>query len=224
MPRPHPGIVAKLSIRIAVVLAFVSLVNCEGPQQLSVAIIPADEHAYVQHLNDDNGDARTAFLNWMATERKQDFATLENQDSSLSTTRNPFDAYKDREAVSRGAVIYKYHCARCHGDDARGNGPSVLEGHSARDFHSFGNRFASTLHRGAPRKWFRVITEGDGETLNYPDDPSTAMPPFKDKLTREQTWLVITYMQSLDKHAVRKTTPSSDTPNTEKGADGTGQK
>ena len=179
-------------------LAMVALAGCSGPQPLKMAINPADEQAYVAALNAANGDARAGFAAWMAAEHRAADAA---PDEALSETRNPFDAHKDAQAVSRGAVLYKLHCARCHGDDARGRGPSTLADFPATDFHTFGKRFAATLHRGAPRKWFHVIRDGSGDRVDYPDGPSTAMPPFGDKLAREQTWLLITYLQSLDMHA-----------------------
>lgn len=187
----------KLVATIALLVLFVTL-DCSGPLPLPTAIRAEDESAYLERLNAANYNGRAAFLAWMAEERQQNAASLEVQDRELSPTKNPFDAYNDAVAVSRGAVIYKFHCARCHGDDARGRGPSALADHPANDFHSFGNRFASTLHRGAPRRWCKSITEGYGDTVQYPDGPGKAMPAFGDKLTREQVWLVITYLQSLD--------------------------
>lgn len=172
--------------------------RCSGPQPLATAIRPADQNAYVQRLNAANYNGRTAYFAWIADEKGTDAAAMESRDRTVGATKNPFDAYRDATAVSRGAVIYKLHCARCHGEDARGRGPAALPGHPATDFHDFGNRFASTLHRGAPRRWFKSISEGYGDTLQYPDGPSRAMPAFGDTLAREQIWLVITYLQSLD--------------------------
>lgn len=197
------------------VLVLLAGINCSGPQPLTKAIRASDEHAYVQRLNAANYDGRAAFFAWMADERRIDLASLETRDRSLGETRNPFDAYEDAAAVSRGAVIYKLHCARCHGEDARGRGPAALIDHPANDFHDFGNRFASTLHRGAPRRWFKSISEGYGDTLQYPDGPSRAMPAFGDKLAREQIWLVITYLQSLDAKAPRSATPSNSRPSSD---------
>jgi len=188
-------------VRVLPVAMLAGLVCCSGPQPLSLAIDPREEAAYVDQLNAVNGDASAAFLNWVAPQRGATATDMRIADEKLSTTRNPFDAHKDARAVGRGAVIYKLHCARCHGEDARGRGPSALQGHPANDFHSFGQRFASTLHRGAPRRWFRSITEGYGDEVEYPDGKSRAMPPFKEKLAREQIWLVIAYLQSLDMHA-----------------------
>ena len=189
------------------------IVSCAGPQPLSKAIRLADERAYIERLNAENFNGRSAYLKWMAEERNLDIATVEKRDLALSTTRNPFDAYKDAVAVGRGAVLYKWHCARCHGEDARGKGPSALPDHPPKDYHSIGNRITSTLHRGAPRRWFKSITEGYGDTVTYPDGPSPAMPPFGDQLAREQIWLVITYLQSLDVYAPTDTeTPGASRP------------
>lgn len=178
-------------------------ISCAGPQPLHRAIYRHDEEGYVAHLNDANGDAATAYVNWMAGERGTTADKILDADKRVSETRNPFDAYRDPRAVSRGAVIYKLHCARCHADDARGHGSSTLKDYPATDFKTFGKRFAATLHRGAPKKWFRVIREGNGELVDYPDERTTAMPAFGNKFTREQIWLVITYLQSLDAHARR---------------------
>lgn len=175
--------------------------SCSGPQPLSVAIDPADQKTYVERLNRVNHDGRKAFVDWMAAERKQSPEAVLAADARLSTTRNPFDAHADARAVSRGAVIYKFHCLRCHGEDASGGGPAMSPEHPTIDFHAFGQRFASTIHRGAPRAWFRKINEGFGEEVDYPDERTRAMPAFGKKLTREQIWLVITYLQSLDIHA-----------------------
>lgn len=183
-------------VLIALMLTFI--LNCAGPQPLSVAIDPQDESEYVTKLNAANADARKAYASWMAQEQNSTMEQVLRVDGQLSETRNPFDAHNDPQAVSRGAVMYKMHCARCHGDDARGQGPSTLTEHPATDFKTFGKRFAATAHRGAPRKWFRVIRDGSGDPVTYPDGEMTAMPPFGNSLTREQIWLVITYLQSLD--------------------------
>lgn len=174
--------------------------SCAGPQPLRSAINPREEDAYVSRLNASNADARMAYANWMADERNVPVEQMLELDAQLSETRNPFDAHDDPQAVSRGAIMYEIHCMRCHGEDARGQGPSIFLGHPATNFKSFGKRFAATLHRGAPRKWHRVIRDGSGDPLDYPEGKSSAMPAFKDQLTREQIWLVITYLQSLEIH------------------------
>lgn len=191
----------RLVVASLAMTTFGYIAGCAGPQPLDVAMNPLDQDAYVAELNLVNGDARTAFANWMAKTRGASANEVLAQDASLSTTRNPFDAYHDASAVSRGAVTYNIHCARCHGISADGDGPSVLPEYPATSFKTFGKRLTSTLHRGAPKKWFRVIRDGSGDPVDYPEEHTTAMPPFGDKLTREQTWLAITYLQSLDVHA-----------------------
>jgi mono/diheme cytochrome c family protein len=193
------------SRRVALVLmgvvAPLALSGCAGPLPLSVAMDPQDEAAYLEYANEADLNGRVAFANWLAAERGISPEEVLRRDAELSDRRNPFDAYSDWQAVSRGAAIYNMSCMRCHGQDARGHGPATLEGYPANDFKSFGNRFAATLHRGAPRKWFRSIRDGSGEIVEYPDGETTAMPPFRDELANEQIWLVITYLQTLNIHA-----------------------
>ena len=194
----------RTSLLLCAALAATACASCSGPQPLAVAIDPKDDAAYLTQINAVNLDGKQAFARWMAEERGALVEQIIEADGRLGATRNPFDANKDHRAVSRGAVMYKYHCARCHGDDARGLGPSIIPGHPAGNFRGFAKRFAVTLHRGAPKTWFRKITEGHGEELPYPDAPSRAMPAFGEKLTREQIWLVITYLQSLDMYAAAR--------------------
>ncbi|MCA9252522.1 MAG: c-type cytochrome [Phycisphaerales bacterium] len=196
----------KMGVRCAIglVALMIGLGSCAGPQPLKIAIDPQDETSYLRFANKTNLDGKKAFSNWMAEERGLSPSEVLQLDAEISSTRNPYDAYRNPQAVSRGAVIYKVHCARCHGDDARGQGPSALPDYPANDFKTAGNRFAATLHRGAPRRWFRVIRDGAGDVVQYPDETTTAMPPFSEKLAREQIWLVITYLQSLDMHAAQK--------------------
>lgn len=195
-------------LALAVTTLVLSAGSCAGPQPLDIAIFPQDETDYLRFVNDANLNGRMAFANWMSKERGMPPEEVLRLDAQLSSTHNPFDAHHDRRAVSRGAVVYSVHCARCHGDDARGRGPSIVAGHPANDFKTFGSRFAATLHHGAPKKWFRVIRDGAGDLVSYPDQKTTAMPSFANTLAREQIWLVITYLQSLDVYAA-ETEPES---------------
>lgn len=174
---------------------------CSGPQPLNVAIRAADESAYTEALDQHASSPRDAFLAWKASLTGKPVAELATADAALSTTSNPFNANRDPVAVSRGAVIYKAHCMRCHGEEVRGGGKDMLPEHPCKDFHAFGKRFAVTLHGGAPRAWFGKISEGFGPEVRYPGGSSRAMPAFGDQLAREQIWLVITYLQSLDVYA-----------------------
>ena len=184
--------------------ALLFVYGCSGPIPLDRAIWPEHEQEYAQAIGRAAAMPQDA---WYARRARHEGSSIDDvraADEALSTTRNPFNARTCPEAVSRGAVIFENHCARCHGTDARGNGPHMLAAHPTKDFHSFDKRFAVTLHGGAPRTWFRKINEGYGEMVEYPDGASRAMPAFGDTLAREQIWYVITYLQSLDMYAQPK--------------------
>lgn len=173
-------------------------IGCAGPPALARAIWPQDRADYARALAMDAARPKQAFLAWRAAQQGAALQATLRKDAEISTTRNPFDANRDRRAVSLGAVIFANHCQRCHGEKVDGHGPDVLPQAPCRDFHAFDKRFAVTLHRGAPRAWFAKIHGGFGEVVQYPDGPSTAMPPFANTLSNEQIWLAITYLQSLD--------------------------
>jgi mono/diheme cytochrome c family protein len=149
-------------------------------------------------LANNPASPKRAFLSWRAAEGAFSQNEALQRDAALSTSRNPFDANHDRDAVSLGAVIYAAHCQRCHGEHVDGRGPDVLPQAPCKNFHAFDKRLAVTLHRGAPRAWFAKIRDGHGPVVEYPDGPSTAMPAFGDELSNEQIWLAITYLQSID--------------------------
>lgn len=178
--------------------------SCGGPQRLSVAIRPEDERAYRAATADHPASPKSAYFSWKASAEGRTLDDVASSNAQISTKQNPFIANCDPVAVSRGAVIYKAHCMRCHGEDARGGGPALLPGHPCEDFHAFGKRFAVTLHGGAPQAWFRKISEGYGPTVHYPDGPSRAMPAFANLLAREQIRLAMSYLQSLDVHAAQR--------------------
>jgi len=160
-----------------------------------VAIRASDEQAYAASLAKHPDSPRDAFYAWKADEQNQTIEQVIDADRSLSTTRNPFNARTDPAAVSRGAVIYENHCMSCHGEDSDGNGPVAA---TDTDFHSFIKRFAITLHfRDVTKKWFQTINDGSSRR----DDSDVYMPSFENVLAREQIWLMITYLQSLDMDA-----------------------
>jgi mono/diheme cytochrome c family protein len=164
-----------------------------------VAIRPADEQDYMLAVSGKADAPRTAFLRAKANQTGQSYAEAEAADLALSTTSNPFNARRDPDAVSRGAVIYKHNCMRCHGANADGYGPDVSAPTSDMGFRQFSTRFAVTLHGGAPSKWFRIISDGvmSSEAVDAGGLP-LVMAPFRETLAREQIWLTVTYLQSLD--------------------------
>ncbi|MCG3181522.1 MAG: hypothetical protein BIFFINMI_03918 [Phycisphaerae bacterium] len=176
--------------------------GCSGPRPLGVAIRPADKEAWSAAVAaNPSRTPRDIFLAQRARETGQSVEQATAADAALSHTRNPFDANKDPEAVSRGAVLYENYCSRCHGPDADGRGPDMPRVVESMNWHAFGTRFAVTIHRGAPRSWFSKIHDGHDGGAKAADGRALVMPAFKDELAVEQIWLLITYMQSLDAYA-----------------------
>ena len=193
----------KTALRLAAPLTVLALA-CSGPQPLKVAIRGPDLQSYQAAVARYGPSPKQAFIAARAAETGRTAEEIAAQDERISTTRNPFKAARDPSAVSKGAVIYQAMCMRCHGENVGGNGPDMLPAHPTKDFHAFDKRFAVTLHGGAPRAWFNKISNGYGPTVESPSGPGQAMPPFKDALAREQIWLAITYLQSLDQHAEKR--------------------
>ena len=88
----------------------------------------------------------------------------------------------DDFALVAGKELYGIHCAPCHGESGKGDGPVAKKfvptpadvsatGHGAH--HPDGDLFA-------------VITHGRG-----------GMPPFRSDLTAKERWLVVAYLRTL---------------------------
>ena len=194
-------------MRLAILIVASCVLGCQGPIPLERAIWPQHVREYAVVST-----GSTPGAGWLAYKAERDghsLAATRAADEALSATRNPFDARSAGDAVSRGAVLFQAHCVRCHGEDASGGGPDLLAAHPTRDFHAFDKRFAVTLHGGAPRAWFRKIYEGYGEEVEYPVGSNRTMPAFGDTFSREQIWMLVTYLQSLDLYAAA---PPTDAP------------
>ena len=83
-------------------------------------------------------------------------------------------------SVAAGRAVYFRECAVCHGDDGRGDGPAA-SGLSIRpsDF-----RIHIPFH--SDRFFFLVMSNGFG----------SAMPAFADRVSEEDRWNVLNYLQS----------------------------
>lgn len=175
------------------------LLGCSGPQPLDVAIRPADQAAWQACVAAGHpGTPRAAFFACKAEQTGQTVEQIAAADEALSHRSNPFDANNDHDAVSRGAVLYQAYCMGCHGQAVDGKGPDMPRIFDSMNWHSFGKRFAVTLHRGAPIKWFGRIYDGYDGGKQADDGTAIVMPPFKGVLSKEQIWLTITYLQTVD--------------------------
>lgn len=96
-------------------------------------------------------------------------------DPALLAQSNPF-GWGDADAIAAGQVIYDQACAMCHGADGSGALPGTP------DYTSAETSAALRTNSGEP---LCVIAEGEG-----------AMPSWKETLSVEQMWQVITYMAS----------------------------
>lgn len=183
------------------VMGMIVLASCAGPQPLGLAIDPKDEDAYTAALRGGKVSPRDAFLAERAASASISLEDAVKRDDALSTTSNPFNARRDGGAVSRGAVIFKHECAACHGENVDGNGPALPTPMPSMSFHRTGLRWDITMRGGAVAKWFKTIREGTTARATKPDgtEAIVQMPAFEQRLSREQTWLVVTYLQSFDR-------------------------
>lgn len=96
--------------------------------------------------------------------------------SSLEATAAPsfiILSYPARlPSAARGQPLYQTNCARCHGADGKGAVPG------ARNFNDL-----DYMRGENPGYFYAAVTEGRGE-----------MPPFKDTLTSDERWDVVSYV------------------------------
>lgn len=97
---------------------------------------------------------------------------------------NPFAG--DHEAAEAGAEIYEINCATCHGPEGLGDGPAA-EGLDPKPASLADAHLMEDMTDGA--LFWRVSEGGAFEPFN------SAMPPWKDALSEEQIWQVITYLR-----------------------------
>jgi mono/diheme cytochrome c family protein len=97
-------------------------------------------------------------------------------DPAYLSQSNPF-AWDDATAIAAGQVIYDQACAVCHGADGSGALPGIP------DFTATQTQNALRANSG---KFLCTVAEG-----------RQAMPGWKERLTVEQMWQVLTYIASL---------------------------
>ena len=99
------------------------------------------------------------------------------------TKKNPLKA--DEKTLAEGKALYKAKCSKCHGPGGLGDGPD-------------GDPELTEMNLTEPK---RAARNSDGvvyyKILNGRGRPK--MPAFKDELTEQQIWAVVTYVQTLRK-------------------------
>ncbi len=97
-------------------------------------------------------------------------------DDSYLTQTNPF-SWEDASAITAGQVLYDQACAVCHGDDGLGAIPGTPD---------LSTSAAATRMR-----------ENSGEALCVLAEGKNAMPGWKETLSNDEMWQVLTYSVSL---------------------------
>ncbi|MEK6744505.1 MAG: cytochrome c [Nitrospirota bacterium] len=89
----------------------------------------------------------------------------------------------DKASIEQGGKLYRTHCASCHGEQGRGDGPAGagLTPRPADLTH------LSEHHRDGDTAW--KIATGKG-----------AMPGWKSTLTEAQIWHLVNYLKSIGSH------------------------
>jgi mono/diheme cytochrome c family protein len=98
------------------------------------------------------------------------------------TKKNPIAA--DEQTLAAGRALYKDKCARCHGPGGLGDGP---DGDPELQMDLTDPKRAARNPDGVV---FYKILNGRGRPK---------MPAFKDELSEQQVWTIVTYVQTLRK-------------------------
>lgn len=101
------------------------------------------------------------------------------------TKKNPLTA--DPATLATGKALFTDKCQRCHGPGGLGDGPDA-EPDAAEDMDLTNPRRADRNPDGVV--YYKIL---NGRRRPH------KMPPFKDELTEQQIWSVVTYVQSLRK-------------------------
>lgn len=98
------------------------------------------------------------------------------------TKKNPLTP--DEQTLAAGRALYKDKCARCHGPGGLGDGP---DGDPELEMNLTEPKRAARNPDGVV---FYKVLNGRGRPK---------MPAFKDELTEQQIWTIVTYVQTLRK-------------------------
>jgi mono/diheme cytochrome c family protein len=96
--------------------------------------------------------------------------------------KNPFA--DDQQAVAEGKQLFEKNCKRCHGESGRGDGPDGDPDHQED----------MDLTQAQ-----RAVRNPDGVVFYkaWNGRARPKMPAFKEKLSKDEAWKIVTYVQTL---------------------------
>lgn len=89
----------------------------------------------------------------------------------------------DAAATKMGGMLYKRHCASCHGRTGLGDGPK------ARGLKTFAGDFSGDYYQN----------QTDGEHFYKTLEGRDEMPGYKGKVSEEDIWSMVSYMRTFKK-------------------------
>ena len=112
------------------------------------------------------------------------FAMMSGVPVSYNSLSNPLP--RTRKTVERGAAVYEQNCASCHGETGAGDGP-VGRTLSPPPANLAG--FAEMPMAQWDPFMYWTVADGGAQF-------GSAMPAFKDTLSKDDIWAVIAYTQA----------------------------
>lgn len=106
----------------------------------------------------------------------------------------PPSVWTDPAMIARGKEIYTAKCAVCHGDTGDGKGPAGV----ALPLKPPDLRDKAGAAEMRDNYWYWRVSEG-GQAEPFKSKGS-AMPPWKDDLSREERWAVMAYQHTFSGH------------------------
>lgn len=141
----------------------------------------------ISELNEKNElDAIVAYMQVIGTSVSKKIITVAGAEVTEIEPVNPFAG--DPKAIAAGKQIYSDHCSACHGENAKGDiGPDLTD-----------NVFLYAEGDLPDDDYFEIIN--NGTTPGEVEEGRTTkggMIPYKDTLSKDETWYVIAYIRSL---------------------------
>ncbi len=101
------------------------------------------------------------------------------------------DLWANADAIERGEEIYRQNCITCHGADGQGTGPMAqMLSHPPADLN---NNFHASPGNGDAYLFWRVSEGGMVEPFK---SQGSAMPAYKEILSEQERWEVLSYIHT----------------------------